>query len=74
MLTLYRQEGIFGRAGLPIPQSTLAEWVGRMGVTLQPLVDVLKSEMLTYPVLHADETPVAMLDPGAGKTPQSPLV
>ena len=67
-LPLYRQEGIFGRAGLPIPQSTLAEWVGQMGVTLQPLVDALKVEMLTYPVLHADETPVAMLDPGAGKT------
>ncbi len=67
-LPLYRQEGIFGRAGLPIPQSTLAEWVGRMGVTLQPLVDALKVEMLTYPVLHADETPVAMLDPVAGKT------
>ena len=67
-LPLYRQEGIFGRAGLPIPQSTLAEWVGRMGVTLQPLVDALKAEMLAYPVLHADETPVAMLDPGAGKT------
>lgn len=67
-LPLYRQAGIFGRAGLPIPQSTLAEWVGRMGVTLQPLVDALKTEMLTYPVLHADETPVAMLDPGAGKT------
>jgi hypothetical protein len=30
--------------------------------------DALKAEMLTYPVLHADETPVAMLDPGAGKT------
>jgi len=67
-LPLYRQEGIFGRAGLPIPQSTLAEWVGRMGVTLQPLVDALKTEMLTYLVLHADETPVAMLNPGAGKT------
>ena len=39
-----------------------------MGVTLQPLVDALKTEMLTYPVLHADETPVAMLDPGKGKT------
>ncbi len=39
-----------------------------MGVTLQPLVDALKTEMLTYPVLHADETPVAMLNPGAGKT------
>ena len=67
-LPLYRQEGIFGRAGLPIPQSTLAQWVGQMGVALQPLVDALKDEMLAHPVLHADETPVAMLDPGAGKT------
>ena len=74
-LPLFRQEGIFGRAGLPIPQSTLAEWVGRMGVTvtLQPLVDALKTELLTYPVLHADETPVAMVDPGAGKTHRTHL-
>ena len=67
-LPLYRQEAIFARAGLPIPQSTLAQWVGQMGVALQPLVDALKDEMLAHPVLHADETPVAMLDPGAGKT------
>ena len=67
-LPLYRQEAIFGRAGLPIPQSTLAQWVGQMGVVLQPLVDALKAGMLAHPVLHADETPVAMLDPGAGKT------
>lgn len=39
-----------------------------MGVTLHPLVDALKTEMLSHPVLHADETPVAMLDPGKGKT------
>ncbi|MCL4759544.1 MAG: IS66 family transposase [Rhodocyclaceae bacterium] len=67
-LPLYRQEGIFGRAGLAIPQSTLAQWVGQSGVHLQPLVDELKAELLAHPVLHADETPVAMLDPGAGKT------
>jgi len=67
-LPLYRQEGIFARAGFPIPQSTLAQWVGQMGVALQPLVDALKDAMLAHPVLHADETPVAMLDPGAGKT------
>ena len=67
-LPLYRQEAIFARAGLPIPQSTLAQWVGQMGVALRPLVDALKDEMLAHPVLHADETPVAMLDPGAGKT------
>jgi transposase len=64
---LYRQEAIFGRAGLAIPRSTLAQWVGQCGVALQPLVDALKGEMLVHRVLHADETPVALLDPGAGK-------
>jgi len=67
-LPLYRQEAIFGRAGLAIPRSTLAEWVGSCGVQLQPLVDAMKAELRRRPVLHADETPVAMLDPGAGKT------
>ena len=67
-LPLYRQETIFGRAGLAIPRSTLAQWVGSCGVQLQPLVDALRCEILTHSVLHADETPVQMLKPGAGKT------
>ena len=67
-LPLYRQEAIFGRLGLAIPRSTLAQWVGTCGVRLQPLVDALKSEILSRRVLHADETPVAMLKPGEGKT------
>jgi hypothetical protein len=37
-------------------------------VQLQPLVDALREELLTQPVLHTDETPVAMLKPGNGKT------
>ena len=65
---LYRQEGIFARAGLAIPRSTLAAWVGACGVQLQPLVDALRQTMMTRAVLHADETPVAMLVPGKGKT------
>jgi transposase len=67
-LPLYRQEAIFSRAGLAIPRSTLAQWVGSCGVQLQPLVDALKVELLQHRVLHADETPVAMLKPGNGKT------
>ena len=67
-LPLYRQENIFGRAGLAIPRSTLAAWVGQCGLQLQPLVDALRTEMLKSGVLHADETPVAMLKPGNGKT------
>lgn len=65
---LYRQEGIFGRAGLAIPRSTLAQWVGSCGVQLQPLVDAMRAEILAHGVLHADETPVQMLKPGTGKT------
>jgi transposase len=65
---LYRQSGIFGRAGLAIPDSTLAQWVGRCGVQLQPLVAALREALLQETVLHADETPVAMLKPGNGKT------
>lgn len=67
-LPLYRQERIFGRAGLEIPRSTLADWVGVCGVQLQPLVDALQRCLLKLPVLHADETPVQMLKPGSGKT------
>lgn len=72
-LPLYRHEAIFGRAGLAIPRSTLAQWVGTCGVRLQPLVDALKDEILGHRVLHADETPVAMLKPGEGKTDRAYL-
>jgi transposase len=62
-LPLYRQEAIFERAGMAIARSTLAQWVGECGAQLQPLVDALAAEMLQQRVLHADETPVAMLKP-----------
>ena len=49
-------------------RSTLAQWVGACGVSLQPLVDAMKALLLTRAVLHADETPVPMLKPGLGRT------
>ena len=51
-LPLYRQEGIFARAGMAIPRSTLGSWVGLCGVQLQPLVDALRQEMLGHHVLR----------------------
>jgi transposase len=65
---LYRQEGIFARAGLALPRSTLAQWVGACGVELEPLAQALKRALLGRPVLHADETPVPMLKPGLKRT------
>ena len=63
-LPLYRQQQIYARAGVELPRSTLAAWVGRCGVELRPLVEHLRSELLNQPGLHADETPVPMLSPG----------
>jgi hypothetical protein len=51
-----------------IARSTLAQWVGECGAQVQPLVDALSRELRRHAVLHADETPVAMLKPGNGKT------
>lgn len=67
-LPLYRLERIAARDGVTLSRSTLAEWVGRIGVVLQPLADRLTTLLLERPVLHADETPVQQLDPGNGKT------
>ncbi len=65
--SLYRQNQIFQRAGIDIPRSTLADWVGRCGVELAPLVEALKTAIISQSVLHADETPVKMLVPGEKK-------
>jgi len=51
-----------------VPRSTQAEWIGTIGVQLTPLVNAMREELLGRAVLHADETPVAMLKPGHGKT------
>lgn len=67
-LPLYRLEHIAARSGVNLARSTLAEWVGRCGVALQPLAQRLAELLRQRPVLHADETPVQQLDPGAGKT------
>lgn len=64
----YRQEQINARSGVHTPRSTLAAWSGRAGAALQPLYEALREFVLSARVLHADETPVNLLDPGAGKT------
>lgn len=72
-LPLYRLEQIAARDKVILARSTLAEWVGRIGVALQPLADRLAWRLLQGNTLHADETPVAQLDPGKGKTKKAYL-
>ena len=42
-LPLYRQEAIFARHGIDLSRTTLAEWIGVIGLRLQPLVDRLRA-------------------------------
>jgi transposase len=67
-LPLYRQAGIYAREGVELERSTLADWVGRAGVLLEPLVAALRREVMASPRLHGDDTPVPVLAPGTGKT------
>ena len=64
----YRQEQINARAGVHTPRSTLAGWGGQTGAQLMPLYDAHRAFVLSSRIVHADETPISMLDPGAGKT------
>lgn len=56
-LPLYWLEQIAARQGVPLARSTLAEWIGKLGVALQPLSERLAKLLRQRPCLHADETP-----------------
>ena len=72
-LPLYRVEQIAARQQVILARSTLSEWIGRIGVALQPLADRLGEKLRRQTSLHADETPVQQLDPGKGKTKRAYL-
>ena len=67
-LPYYRQEQINARSGVHTPRSTLAGWAGQTGAQLAPLYQAHRSFVLASAVVHADETPIGLLDPGGGKT------
>ena len=67
-LPLYRQAEIYARSGVHLARSSMAQWIGICGQRLAPLADALRQSILSHSVIHADETPVALLAPGKGKT------
>jgi len=65
---LYRQSGIYARAGVELDRSTLADWVGQSAALLAPLAEAITRHVKAGITLHADDTPVPVLDPGRQKT------
>ena len=54
-LPLYRIEQIGARQGVPLARSRLAEWIGKIGVALQPLSERLAELLKERPCLHDDQ-------------------
>ena len=70
-LPLYRQERILLRQGVHLSRKTMAGWLGQLGAGLEPLWTLLGDKVLASDVVLHDDTPVRMLDPGAGKTKET---
>ena len=70
---LYRQSAIYAREGVELDRSTLADWVGRASWLLQPLGERLAAHVFAGVKIHADDTPVPVLDPGRGRTKKGRL-
>lgn len=60
-LPLYRQETILRRIGVDIPRATLANWMIRSGTLIQPLINLMRDQLLDYDIIQMDETPVQVL-------------
>lgn len=64
-LPLYRQEGMLQRIGIDLPRATLASWMVKTGELVQPLLNLLREDLLAGDFLQCDETPFQVLkEPG----------
>ena len=60
------QSEIYAREGVQLERSTLADWVGQAAFLLEPLAAAITRQVRAGAALHADDTPVPVLDPGRG--------
>lgn len=71
-LPLHRQEAILSRAGIALGRHTLAGWMIRCGMLIDPLINLLRDQLDDYDIRQMDETPVQVLDEaGRSSTSQS---
>ena len=61
----YRQEGKYARLGINLSRQNLSNWDMAGARILKPLYDLLKKELLSHELLHADETTLEVIhEPG----------
>ncbi|MFT5931151.1 MAG: transposase [Hyphomonas sp.] len=68
-MPLNRQAVVMARHGVPINRSVLADWMGRTGALIAPVVNHMAQTLKQGSTrLYVDETTAPVLDPGRGKT------
>jgi hypothetical protein len=65
---LYLLSEIFAREGIELDRSTRSDWVGAANHLLAHLVEQIRRHVLAAYKIHADDTPVPVLEPGLGRT------
>ena len=61
-LPLYRQEQIWNGLDIKLPRNTLCRWMMEVGQRVSPLIEYLFADMKQHGFIHADETPVTVVD------------
>jgi len=73
-LPLYRQAALLGRFGGDLSRNTLAASVVRVGQAVQPVINLLRDQMLECGLVYGDETEIQVLnEPGRAAQTKSYL-
>jgi transposase len=71
-LPFYRQEKQLLRIGIKIPRATMCGWAQKIAESLELLLEVMKKEILSGPLINADETTVQVIkEPGRSSQTKS---
>lgn len=73
-LPLYRQATIFERVGIELSRTTMANWMIAVGRLVQPVLNLLRDEMISGEIIQCDETRCQVLkEPNRAPQTQSYL-
>lgn len=73
-LPLYRQEHIWARNKIELPRNTTCAWVMKSAALCEPLVNVMRLELINSGYVQADETPTQVLsEPNRKNTQKSTM-
>ena len=59
---LYRQQNIFGRLGIDLPRAVMAKWMVKAAICCAGLIDLLRENIRSGPLIGIDETPLQVLN------------